>query len=191
MSDSIYRRARPAGVWWNVTKTLLEVLSFWFVFLFALPIGISIVEVELAAQRFPGYPVIAAILLGVSTLLALWAALTIAIDGHGTPLPVDEARQLVVTGPYAYVRHPLAIASMGQGTAVVVALGSYPVMIYIAAVGLWLYFYARPREDRHLKERYGTKWTQYAKEVRAYRPRLTPYRSGGSGGAGRAGRDSR
>jgi protein-S-isoprenylcysteine O-methyltransferase Ste14 len=163
-------------VWWNVTKTLFEIVAFWFVFLIALPIAISIVEVELAVQRFPGYPMVAALMLAFFTLIGLWAALTIAINGRGTPLPQDEARRLVFSGPYAYVRNPLAIAVMGQGTAIVLTLGSYPVMIYMAAFGLWLYFYARPREERHLRERYGKEWASYAREVRAYRPRLTPYR---------------
>ena len=176
MAESIYRPARQAAGWWNVTKTLFEVLAFWFVFLFALPIGISVVEVQLAIQRFPGYPVLAALMLLFCSIIGLWAALTIAIRGRGTPLPVDEARRLVTSGPYAYVRNPLTIAMMGQGTAIVLALGSIPVMIYMAALGAWFYFYARPREERHLKERYGEDWTTYAREVHAYRPRLTPYR---------------
>jgi protein-S-isoprenylcysteine O-methyltransferase Ste14 len=163
-------------VWWNVAKTLLEIGVFWFVVLIALPIAISMVEVELAVQRFPGYPVVAALMLLVFSVIGLWAALTIAIRGRGTPLPVDEARRLVVTGPYAYVRNPIAIAIMGQGAAIVLALGSYPVMVYMITLGLWLYFYARPREERHLRERYGTAWLAYHRDVRAYRPRLTPYR---------------
>lgn len=176
MPDSIHRPARPAAAWWNVTKTLLEVFAFWFVFLIVLPIVISVAEVELALQRFPGFPVLAALMLAFFSVIGLWAALTIAIQGRGTPLPVDEARRLVTSGPYAYVRNPLSIAAMGQGTAIVLALGSIPVMIYIAALGAWLYFYARPREEKHLKERYGKEWVAYAREVHAYRPRLTPYR---------------
>jgi protein-S-isoprenylcysteine O-methyltransferase Ste14 len=163
-------------MWWNVTKTVLEILAFWFIFLIALPIGISVIEVQLAMQRFPGYPVIASILLGLFSLLGIWAALTLAVAGRGTPLRVDEARRLVVTGPYAYVRNPLAISALGQGTALVLALGSYPVMAYVFAAGLWVYFYSRPREERHLKQRYGNRWMDYQREVRAFRPRLTPYR---------------
>jgi protein-S-isoprenylcysteine O-methyltransferase Ste14 len=162
-------------MWWNVTKTLLGILAFWFIFLIALPIGISVIEVQLAMQRFPGYPAFASILLGLFALLGLWAALTIAVAGHGTPLPMDEARSLVTTGPYAYVRNPLAISVLGQGTALVLALGSYPVMAYVFAAGLWVYYYARPREERHLKERYGDRWMKYQREVRAFRPRLRPY----------------
>jgi protein-S-isoprenylcysteine O-methyltransferase Ste14 len=174
--DTLYRPARPARAWWNVTKTLIEIVAFWFVFLIALPITISVVEVKLAMQRFPGYPVFAAILLGLFSVLGLWAALTLAISGRGTPLPIDEPTQLVVTGPYAYVRNPLAISMLGQGTALVLALGSYPVMAYVCAAGVWVYFFDRPREERHLEERYGQHWLEYQAAVRGFRPRFPPYR---------------
>jgi protein-S-isoprenylcysteine O-methyltransferase Ste14 len=178
VTDSIDRRARPAASWWNVTKTLVEIIALWFVFLIALPMVISIVEVKLAMQRFPGYPVLAAIMLAVFTLLGLWAALTLAIAGRGTPLPVDEVRTLVIAGPYAYVRHPIAIAAMGQGTAMVLTLGSYPVMIYVLAVAVWFYFVGMRKEERHLRQRFGERWKDYERQVRAFRPRLTPYREG-------------
>jgi protein-S-isoprenylcysteine O-methyltransferase Ste14 len=177
VADTRYRRARPASAWWNVTKTLVEILTCWFVVLIALPIGISIVEVELAVQRFPSFPVLAATLLALFSLLGIWAALTIAIAGRGTPLPLDEARRLVTSGPYAYVRNPLTIAIAGQGAAMVLALGSVPVMMYFVLLIAWMYFYSRPREERHLRERFGERWNAYEKQVRAYRPRLTPYRA--------------
>lgn len=176
MTDSIFRSARPAKAWWNVTKTLVGIVVLWFVFLLALPIGISIIEVELAIQRFPGFPVIAAIGLGVFSLLGIWAALTLAIEGRGTPLPIDEARRLALTGPYAYVRNPLIIAALGQGTAIGLAFGSVPVLVYVALGAVWWYFYAMPREEAHLEKRFGKRWLDYKQHVRAFRPRATPYR---------------
>lgn len=176
MTDSIYRPARPAKAWWNVTKTLLEIVFFWFVFLIALPIGISVIEVELAIQRFPGFPLTAALTLGGFTLLGLWAALTLAIEGRGTLLPMDEARRLVVTGPYAFVRNPLMISAVGQGTAIGLAFGSVPVLLYVAIAAAWGYFFARPREEAHLHDHFGKRWLDYRNAVRAFRPRLKPYR---------------
>jgi protein-S-isoprenylcysteine O-methyltransferase Ste14 len=147
----------------------------WFVMLIVLPIAISIVEVKLGVQRFPGFPVLSATLLGLFSLLGLWAALAIAIAGRGTPFRWDEARRLVYAGPYAYMRNPFWIAMIGQGAAIVLALGSYPVAIYVLALFLWMHFYARPREERHLNDRYGVQWMQYKQHVRAYVPRLTAY----------------
>lgn len=169
------RGRRPARPWWTVAKTLAQVFALWFVALIALPIGISIVEIELAVQRFPGYPQLAAIGLVVFGALGMWAALTLALAGRGTPLPMDETRRLVVTGPYAHVRNPFAIALLGQTTAVGIALGSVPVLIYVAVLGAWLYFYVRPREEGQLRERFGAAWIEYQRNVRAFRPRLSPY----------------
>jgi protein-S-isoprenylcysteine O-methyltransferase Ste14 len=176
VADSLYRPARPARAWWNVTKTLAEILTLWFVFLIAVPIGISVIEVELAIQRFPGFTIIGASGLLVFSLFGLWAALTLAVAGRGTPLPVDEARRLVVTGPYAFVRNPLVIAAIGQGTAIGLAFGSVPVLLYVVAGTVWWYFFVRRREEAHLRETFGKRWLDYSRAVRAIRPRLKPYR---------------
>src|SRR5437868_6498197 len=57
--------------------------------------------------------------------------------GHGTPLPADSPRDLVIRGPYRYVRNPMAISSFAQGVAVGFWLGSPLVILYvlIGAVG--------------------------------------------------------
>jgi protein-S-isoprenylcysteine O-methyltransferase Ste14 len=176
VSESLYRPARPARPWWNVVKTLLDIALFWFIALIALPIGVAIVEIDLAIQRFPGFPQTAAVGFALFAALGLWAALTLAIAGRGTPLPMDEARRLVVTGPYAHVRNPLVISLLGQGTAFGLAMGSVPVLLYVAALAAWLCVRVRRREERHLAKRFGKAWTDYSRNVRAYRPRLSPYK---------------
>jgi protein-S-isoprenylcysteine O-methyltransferase Ste14 len=173
---ALFRPARPAPAVWNVTKTIGYLLVFWFVFLFVLPIAISIVEVELGIQRFPPQQLPAALLLLIFTLIGLWAGLTLAIAGRGTPAPFDSAPELVTTGPYAYVRHPIVAAATGQGVAIGVALGSVPVLMYVTTAFVVWYFGVRRAEERHLAERFGRQWGDYADAVRAFRPRLTPYR---------------
>jgi protein-S-isoprenylcysteine O-methyltransferase Ste14 len=140
------------------------------VFLFAIPIGISIVEIELGIQRFPSKPLLAGPLLVVSTLLVLWAALTLAVKGAGTPLPIDPPREFVVTGPYAYLRHPFVAGLTAQIVALGIALGSVPVIAYAAvAMAVW-YYGVRPREERRLDERFGSQVQEYRRRVRGFRP---------------------
>ena len=92
----LFRPARPARARWNVIKTLFGLFILWFVFLFLVPVGISIVEVDLGIQRFPPqYSASAALLLG-STIVALWGAVSAAISGQGTPFFVDGTRRIVV-----------------------------------------------------------------------------------------------
>jgi protein-S-isoprenylcysteine O-methyltransferase Ste14 len=171
-----FRPARPAPMGWNVTKTLVYVLLFWFVFLFVLPIGISIVEVELGIQRFPPQTMPAAVLLLAFTIVALWASVTLAVAGRGTPAPFDGTREFVTQGPYSYVRHPLVAAATGQGVGIGLALGSVPVLVYVTMAFVVWYFAVRPAEERDLAKRFGQRWRDYKKAVRAFRPRLTPYK---------------
>lgn len=143
---------------------------FWSVFLFAIPIGISIVEIELGVQRFPSKAWLAIPLLALSTLLVGWAAMTLAVKGGGTPLNVNPTRHLVVTGPYAYLRHPFVAGVTGQIVALGIALGSVPVLAYaVIAMTVW-YYGIRPREERRLDQRFGARVKQYRRNVRGFRP---------------------
>lgn len=161
---------------WDVAKTAAFLIVFWAVFLFGLPIAISVVEVAQGIQRFPPMPIVAGGLLLTFTILALWSAMALAVAGHGTPLPIDPTRRLVTAGPYAYVRHPFASAATGQIVALGIALGSVPVLAYATiAMAAW-YFFVRPREERSLEARFGDPARTYRAQVRGFRPRLTPYR---------------
>ena len=171
-----FRPARPAHAWWNIVKTLGFLLLFCFVFLFVVPIAVSIVEIERWIQRFPPLLRTAGIALVVFAVLGLWAAITLAVVGQGTPAPFDTVRRLVTRGPYAYVRNPLVIAAIGLGVAIGVVLGSVPVLVYITLSLLIWYAFVRPAEERDLAARFGDSWADYAQSVRAFRPRLTPYR---------------
>ena len=172
----VFRPARPAGAGWNVAKTLAGLIVVWFVFLFLLPLGVSIVEVDLGIQRFPPQYLPAVLLLVFSTALGLWAAVTVAVAGQGTPIPFDGVRTIVISGPYAYVRYPLAVASAGQVVALGLSFGSVPVLLYATlAMAVW-YYLVRPAAERDLAARFGESWRAYTRAVRGFRPRLTAYR---------------
>jgi protein-S-isoprenylcysteine O-methyltransferase Ste14 len=172
-----FRPARPARTWWNLAKTLGYLLPIWFLVLFVVPIAISVVEIELGIQRFPPQPFLAGLGLIVFSALGAWAAVTLAILGEGTPAPFDTARKLVIRGPYAFMRHPIVVATIGLGISIGLALGSVPVLVYFAISFLVWYLFVRRAEERDLANRFGDEWNRYAQNVRAFRPRLTPYRS--------------
>lgn len=159
-----------SSIVWNVAKTTFFLIVLWSVFLFAIPIGISIVEIDLGIQRFPPKPLLALPLLVVSTLLVLWSAMTLAVKGRGTLLPIDPTRELVATGPYAWMRHPFVAGFTAQIVALGIALGSIPVIAY-AAVGMAVWYYGiRPREERTLDARFGARVQEYRRKVRGFRP---------------------
>ena len=139
-------------------------------FLFAIPIGISIIEINLGIQRFPPKPLLAGPMLALFTFLVVWAAMTLAVKGRGTPLSIDPTRAFVVSGPYAYIRHPFVTGMTGQIVALGIALGSVPVIAYAAvALAVW-YYGVRPREERSLDARFGTRVQEYRRSVRGFRP---------------------
>ena len=51
------------------------------------------------------------VLLALGGALALWCILTFVVVGKGTPAPFDPPRQLVVRGPYRFVRNPMYIGA--------------------------------------------------------------------------------
>ena len=95
--------------------------------------------------------------------------------GDGTPLPLDSPRRLVVSGPYSYVRNPMAIAGLGQGITVGLWMGSAFVVAY-ALIGTWIWqSLVRPVEEEDLLRHFGSAYEEYRHQVRCWCPNLKPY----------------
>ena len=177
------REARPSPCWWVVVKTLCQTVVFWSVFLFLLPAGIVALEnsLGLSGRRFGGVACAwcGAILFALGGSLGLASGLVMAVRGRGTPLPADCARELVVAGPYRYIRNPMAVAGLTQGVAVGVFLGS-PAVIAFALLGgpVW-HLFVRPWEEADLERRFGEPYRRYRAAVRCWLPRLPGYRHAG------------
>mgnify|MGYP000865154642 CR=1 FL=1 len=170
------REARPASPRWNVAKTLGQTFVFWTLFLVVLPWAIHRLEdaLGLAWWRFPGAPWrwAGAVLFLLGGTLGISSGLIMAIQGRGTPLPADCPRQLVVSGPYRYLRNPMAVAGLSQGVAVGLFLGS-PAIIAYALIGgpVWQVF-VRPWEEADLEQRFGEPYRRYRATVRCWLPRI-------------------
>ncbi|MFN7928598.1 MAG: isoprenylcysteine carboxylmethyltransferase family protein [Blastocatellia bacterium] len=178
VGQNFARRAVPAPTRWNLTKTLLQIVVIWGVILFLLPALIVNIEQRAGLPRFTfsGQSLIAAgLFLGLSSL-GIFSGVTMARLGEGTPLPVDGPRALVVRGPYAFVRNPMALAGLGQGIAVGLWFGSVAVLAY-ALAGSWVWqFLVRPLEEDDLLKQFGAAYEAYRKAVRCWWPRFSAYR---------------
>ena len=174
-----FRVARHGSAVRNVAKTLFQSAFLWWLALYAIPVRIVAFEDALgwSRVRFPLQTEISLAGLAVASLLGQWSGWTMAILGDGTPLPLDTARRLVIRGPYAYVRNPMAVAGLAQGFFVAVFWGSGLTLAYVAfGMALWNWV-ARPLEESDLIERFGDAYRRYRREVPLWLPRLTPYRS--------------
>lgn len=175
---ALLRQARPASAGWNTAKTFAQMAVFWGTLLFLVPALIQVLQRRLGVSAFatPGLRVLAVALFATMGALGVWSAVVMARRGSGTPLPLDAPRRLVVSGPYAYVRNPMAMASLGQGVAVGLYLGSPLVLAYVA-IGAWMWqFLARPVEEADLLRHFGAEYEAYRNAVRCWWPNSTPFR---------------
>ncbi len=114
------------------------------------------------------------ILAGVALLLD--AFVRFARQGVGTPAPIAPTQNLVVSGPYRFVRNPMYVAVLAIIMGQALAFLSWPVAIYglvvLAAVTTFVVAYEEPT----LTEQFGDSYRRYLAAVPRWLPRLTPYR---------------
>lgn len=174
------REAKTASTGWNVFKTLGQTAVFWTVFLVLLPMAILVLERALGrgAPRFGG-PVsrwvgIALFLAGGA--LGLASGVIMAVQGRGTPLPSDCPRELVIAGPYRFIRNPMVVAGLAQGAAVGLILGSPMVLGYALLGGPTWTFLVQPWEEADLERRFGEPYRRYRAAVSCWLPRFPGHR---------------
>ncbi len=93
-----------------------------------------------------------------------------AIYVHGTPLPVDSPTKLVVQGPYAYIRNPMAIPGLGQGFSVALFFSSIEITIHIL-VGLIIWVLSiKPMEESYLVDYFSNEFEHYKLYVKCWIP---------------------
>jgi len=177
IKSALFRPAAPASWPHYLRRTLLQCAVVWSVFLVVLPLTLVAVErlVGIPPFKFVGQRQLGLILLLGFSALNLWSGGVLSRRGEGTPLPLECPRKLVVSGPYSYVRNPMAIAGLGQGLAVVLWLGSWAGLVYVAMGVLVWQYWARPPEERDLKSRFGSSYEQYRQSVRCWWPRIRAF----------------
>lgn len=167
-----FRPARPAPAWWNLVKTISQAAVFWTVFLFVIPWLIFVLETSAGIGHFsfPQQALLASVGFALASLLGIWSGVTMAIAGKGTPFPSDTARELVRSGPYRYVRNPMAVAGLSQGVCVGIWLGSCGTLFYVFAGMVFWNLAVRPIEEADLHARFGSDFEQYKQSVRCWIP---------------------
>jgi protein-S-isoprenylcysteine O-methyltransferase Ste14 len=125
------------------------------------------------ALEIAGVALIAA---GATVLLS--AFVRFVIEGIGTPAPVAPPEHLVVGGFYRYVRNPMYVAVTATIVGQAALLGRPALLLYatlfMAAVATFVYVYEQPT----LSRRFGAQYDEYCRNVRAWWPRLRPWRPG-------------
>jgi protein-S-isoprenylcysteine O-methyltransferase Ste14 len=169
----MFRHSKDAKTGWIMTKTLTQIAIVWSLILVVFPLLIVLIEDKIGIPRFAFsfQTVLVIALFPLISLIGIASAYSMAKTGRGTPLPMDTASKLVVSGIYAYVRNPMAISGIGQGLLVGFLLGSPLVSLYaLLGAFIWQFIYRRLEED-DLVGKFGADYENYRQNVRCWIPR--------------------
>ena len=145
---------------WQLAVALLLVLVFRA--LTRVPLHHELYDAPLVA-------VLAVVLVVASLALAIWARVTIGRNWSGAAV-VKEGHELVVSGPYALVRHPIytGILGMAIGTALNYAEPYGFLVVTALGIGFWLKLRV---EEQLMTSEFPDEYPAYRRRVKA----LIPY----------------
>ena len=120
-------------------------------------------------------------LVGVCGIVAGLACLVdcfvrFALEGRGTPGPVEQTEVLVASGLYRFVRNPMyvCVVTIVSGQALLFAQAW--LLPYAGVLLVTFHLYVRLYEEPSLRRRFGGSYATYCLHVRRWWPRLTPWR---------------
>ncbi len=171
-----FREAHERTPKHHLKSSLAQLVVFWTAFFVAIPAvltaGETRVRIDAPSLRQPPFRAAGVLLLAVGSAVGLWSCASMALQGHGTPLPVATARRLVMVGPYRHLRNPMAVAGALQTIGVGLLLGSWTV-VAVALIGALAWdVFIRPDEEQDLARRFGPAFDHYRRSVRCWLPRL-------------------
>jgi protein-S-isoprenylcysteine O-methyltransferase Ste14 len=95
--------------------------------------------------------------------------------GNGTPIPYDPPKVLVVSGLYRYISNPMQFSCV----LVMTAWGCVLRNPWLAAAGVMSFLYSLGLADwdegEDMSVRFGKPWDEYRSNVKAWKPRFTPW----------------
>jgi len=108
-------------------------------------------------------------------------------EGEGTLAPWDPPTNLVVVGPYAYVRNPMISGVLLILVGEALGLRSLPHLEWAGIFFVMNALYIPLIEESGLRARFGAEYEEYARAVPRLIPRPTPWRGENLADRGREG----
>jgi protein-S-isoprenylcysteine O-methyltransferase Ste14 len=116
------------------------------------------------------------IIMVAAVMVLVRAFARFVVEGRGTPAPIGPTERLVIGGDYRFVRNPMYLAVVSAVFGQAMIFGSVAVLLYGIAVWAVMAAFVRWYEEPWLRQRYGQEYARYCAAVRAWRPRLRPWR---------------
>lgn len=175
-NESLFRQSKSTSLVVNGLKTFIQVVCIWGLALGIIPFVLLDAFGAATIPRIGVASVAGACLFVGFSALGIGSACYMVAQGGGTPLPLDQTNQLVVAGPYKYVRNPMAIAGIGQGLSIALIFLSLPILIYALTGAVIWHLVVRPSEERNMTLRFGQPYLEYQKRVACWLPTVDPGR---------------
>jgi protein-S-isoprenylcysteine O-methyltransferase Ste14 len=122
---------------------------------------------------------VAMFFLAFGLFLAIWSVRTFYTKGgDGTPGPWRPVSNLIISGPYRYVRNPMILGVVNLllfETALFSSI-SFLLWVIVFFVGNIIYFIFF--EEKELIKRFGVDYEEYKNEVPMLFPKFSPYNKG-------------
>jgi protein-S-isoprenylcysteine O-methyltransferase Ste14 len=142
-------------------------------------VGIVVPPTIAAIDPWRGSPAWPGVLLVAAGLvLLLQCARAFGVRGRGTLAPWDPPRNLVVVGPYRYVRNPMYVAVLALVGGWALTLASPLVALYAAALAVAFHLRVVAHEEPWLRDQFGDDWMRYRAHVARWAPRRKPWDGG-------------
>ena len=119
---------------------------------------------------------VAFFLLTLGLFLAIWSVRTFyKKGGDGTPGPWQPVSNLVISGPYRYVRNPMLLGVFFLLLFESILFSSVPLFCWFVLFFVGNIIYFKNFEEKELIIRFGNDYEDYKKNVSMLIPKFTPY----------------
>ena len=160
------KRRQSVASWLLVIPFGMAGMVLMFVSSRAVPLGIF--DLRFDNERSDGLSIAAMVLTALGVGLAIWARGSLGGNWSGR-IAVREGQELVVSGPYRLVRHPIyaGILLAFFGTAF---LRFSPRAFLGVLLFFGIFLYRIRVEERFLGDEFGARWEEYRSRVKALIP---------------------
>lgn len=117
-----------------------------------------------------GFQVAGAVLITVGVAGLLDSFARFALEGLGTPAPGFGTRQLVIAGPYRFLRNPMYVSVLSIILGQALVLGNVELLAYGGLVWLLFHAFVLLYEEPTLRAKFGPDYDVYCGQV----PRWIP-----------------
>jgi len=167
--SKVFRESTSQNIAVTALKTFVQIICVWTITLVLFP-WIIVDAFEISTNSAEWMKLTSYVLFFLFSVLGLWSSVVMVKAGEGTPLPVNQTKKLVVSGPYKFVRNPMAVAGIGQGMAISLFLGSIHILVYCLVGALVWQFVVRPLEEKNMLKRFGKEYEDYQNKVNLWLP---------------------